>query len=266
MTKKCQNDGVVPFSEAPRRMEEKMKQALHRFFALAATLCLLASLPMRAGATGVCADAMERPVWRVMTDEKLIALTFDDGPHPYNTDAVLAVLAKYDIKATFFEIGRNIELYPDVTRRVVADGHELGNHTYHHPHLSRVSDEALLEELATCGSAAEATVGARPVLFRPPEGARTPARCKLLGDAGYRQILWSVDTNDWRGHSAEQIAHTVLREVKPGDIILMHDYVSRRFQGAAALETIIPALQKEGYSFVTVSELLGHGTPIAPSW
>ena len=243
-----------------------MRKALYRFFALAAALCLSVSVPVRAGAEEPSAEVIDRPVWRVSTDEKLIALTFDDGPHPHFTDAVLGVLAKYDVKATFFEIGRNIELYPDVTRRVVADGHELGNHTYHHPHLSRISDEALLGELASCGSAAEKTVGAAPVLFRPPEGARTPARCKLLGEQGYRQILWSVDTNDWRGHSAEEIGRTVLRSVKAGDIVLMHDYVSRRFQGAAALETIIPALQKEGYRFVTVSELLAHGTPVAPTW
>lgn len=243
-----------------------MRKALYRLFALAVTLCLLAPAPIRTSAEAACADTIEHPVWRVMTDEKLVALTFDDGPHPHYTDAVLAVLAKYDIKATFFEIGRNIELYPDVTRRVVAAGHELGNHTYRHPHLSRVSDETLLEELASCGRAAEATVGTVPVLFRPPEGARTPARCKLLGDRGYRQILWSVDTNDWRGHSAAEITRGVLREVKPGDIILMHDYVSRNFQGAAALETIIPSLREQGYRFVTVSELLEHGTPLAPTW
>ena len=129
-----------------------------------------------------------------------------------------------------------------------------------------MTDETLLEELAACGRAAEVTVGTVPVLFRPPEGARTAERGKLLGDEGYRQILWSVDTNDWRGRSAEEISRVVLRSVKPGDIILMHDYVARRFQGAAALETVIPALQKEGYRFVTVSELLELGTPLSPSW
>lgn len=244
-----------------------MKKKWYRLVALVAALLFVVSAPTHTGAAQVVfADTSDKPVWRVMTDEKLIALTFDDGPHPHNTDAVLAVLAKYDVKATFFEIGRNIELYPDVTRRVVAAGHEIGNHTYHHPHLSRVTDETLLEELAACGRAAEATVGTVPVLFRPPEGARTAERCKLLGDEGYRQILWSVDTNDWRGRSAEEISRVVLRSVKPGDIILMHDYVARRFQGAAALETIIPALQKEGYRFVTVSELLELGTPLSPSW
>ena len=244
-----------------------MKKKWYRLVALVAALLIVVSAPTHTGAAQVVfADTSDKPVWRVMTDEKLIALNFDDGPHPHNTDAVLAVLAKYDVKATFFEIGRNIELYPDVTRRVVAAGHEIGNHTYHHPHLSRVTDETLLEELAACGRAAEVTVGTVPVLFRPPEGARTAERGKLLGDEGYRQILWSVDTNDWRGRSAEEISRVVLRSVKPGDIILMHDYVARRFQGAAALETVIPALQKEGYRFVTVSELLELGTPLSPSW
>ena len=243
-----------------------MKKVLYRLTALTAALLLLGSAPIRADAAEECAATSDKPVWRVMTDEKLIALTFDDGPHPHNTDAVLAVLEKYDVKATFFEIGRNITLYPDVTRRVAAAGHEIGNHTYHHPHLSRVSDDDLLKELAACGQSTKEAVGTVPVLFRPPEGARTAARCKLLGENGYRQILWSVDTNDWRGHSAEEITRGVLRKVKPGDIILMHDYVAHRFQGAAALETMIPALLEQGYRFITVSELLEHGTPLSPSW
>ena len=243
-----------------------MKKTLYRLAVLFLAWQSIFSAPLRIDAAEIAAATSEQPVWRVMTDEKLIALTFDDGPHPHNTDAVLEVLAKYDVKATFFEIGRNIELYPDVARRVVAGGHEIGNHTYHHPHLSRITDDALLEELATCGQVAETTVGTSPVLFRPPEGARTAARCKLLGERGYRQILWSVDTNDWRGRSAEEITRVVLRQVKPGDIILMHDYVARHFQGAAALEAIIPALLAQDYRFVTVSELLEHGTPLAPSW
>jgi len=201
----------------------------------------------------------------VPNEEKVIALTFDDGPHPYDTDKILAVLREYGIRATFFEIGCNVEAYPDVARRVSEAGCEIGNHTYTHPHLSKVTAQQLEDEVRRTDEIITRVTGRQPVLFRPPEGALDSPSCLAIERMGRTQILWSVDTNDWRGRRADQIAATVCRRVRGGDIILMHDYVSRKTQAPDALRVIIPRLLEEGYRFVTISELLETGQARHPS-
>lgn len=243
-----------------------MRERIRRGAALALAAWLIFGCLTNVSAAAAAVETADAPIWRVETAEKLIALTFDDGPHPHNTDAVLGVLAKYEVKATFFMIGKNVAAYPEVARRVAEAGHEIGSHTYHHPHLSRIDEATLREELDACAEVLASVTGAAPTLFRPPEGARTAAHTACIRDAGYRQILWSVDTNDWRGNAAGCIARAVLSSPRAGDIILMHDYVAHRFAGADALERIIPALLSEGYRFVTVSALLSAGTPVAPVW
>jgi peptidoglycan/xylan/chitin deacetylase (PgdA/CDA1 family) len=195
----------------------------------------------------------------VQTDSMRIALTFDDGPHPTLTPKILAILEKYNIQATFFMVGRNVIDYSDTARAVLAAGHEVGNHTFSHRHIKQMDEESLNDELGLCEDALEELCEYRPHLFRPPEGAVTQyvEHCTELGD--YSLILWSLDTRDWEIKKKTDIVKTVLDNVRPGDIILMHDFIGRKSATPEALEAMLPELIRRGYEFVTVSQLLGLG-------
>ena len=189
--------------------------------------------------------------------KKVIALTFDDGPHPEQTPKVLDVLEKYGAKGTFFVIGKNIAGNEAVVRRILDDGHEIGNHTYTHP-LRSGSSDALLEEAAKTTELLESTFDYSPVLFRPPGGNISGSMIESICASGYKCVLWSwrMDTRDWASPPVESVVQTVLRDVKFGDIILFHDNVYGTSPTAEALEIILPELIERGYSFVTVSELI----------
>jgi len=193
----------------------------------------------------------------VQTDSMKIALTFDDGPHPTLTPKILSVLEKYQVPATFFMVGKNVINYPDAARAVLRAGHEVGNHTYSHYHMKMLDEESLNDELGLCEDALEELCEYRPHLFRPPEGAVTQyvQHCSDLGD--YSLILWSLDTRDWETRNKQEIINTVLENVHPGDIILMHDFIGRKSKTPEALEVLLPELLRRGYEFVTVSRLLG---------
>lgn len=195
----------------------------------------------------------------ISTDERVVALTFDDGPHPRHTPAILELLAEYDAKATFFVIGKNMELYADVAMRIVEGGHELGNHTYAHPHLSSLSEKEIRSEILKNEAIIEETVGISPRLFRPPEGYCPSAVSRAAIDNGYSVILWSIDTRDWSGVSASAIASHVLKSITPGAIVLFHDYIAYDSPTLLALKEILPRLSEAGFRFVTVSELLSYG-------
>ena len=193
----------------------------------------------------------------VQTDSMRIALTFDDGPHPYLTKRILDILEKYNVKATFFMVGENIRNYPDAARMVIARGHEVGNHTDSHNHMSTLGRDAVMRELGGCEDALEELCEYRPHLFRPPQGAVNSfvERCAEEGD--YTLILWSLDTRDWECKSTEQIVDEVISKVQPGDIILMHDYIGKNSKTPEALEILLPKLLERGFEPTTVSSLLG---------
>ena len=185
-----------------------------------------------------------------------IALTFDDGPHPKITPKILEVLREYGVRATFFEIGENIRYYPDIAKMVLSEGHEIGNHTYSHPHINKINKSNLCQELYDCDEAMKDILNYTTSLFRPPEGIVDDEIRAIAQDMNYSVILWSVDTKDWAGKSASDMILNVEQNVKPGDIILMHDYTSRNCHTVEALRQIIPRLLEKGYTFVTVSELI----------
>ena len=195
----------------------------------------------------------------VATSKKQIALTFDDGPHPTLTPRILEILAQYDIPATFFMVGQNVLNYPEAARAVIEAGHEVGNHTFTHPHISNLGEKAIFDEIGRCEDALEELCEYRPHLLRTPQGALTPSLEKCLKDDDYILILWSLDTRDWEHKSTAHLIRTVLENVQAGDIILMHDFIGHNSKTPEALEKIIPALLAEGYEFVTVSALLGVG-------
>ncbi|MGE7947067.1 polysaccharide deacetylase family protein [Lysinibacillus sp. NPDC093688] len=195
-------------------------------------------------------------VWEINTDEKIIALTFDDGPHRKYTSQILDVLAKHDAKATFFIVGQNAEKNPEVVARMYKEGHELANHTFTHPLRTNVSN--LLKEIKQTDDTIQNITGTKPTLFRPVEGQYSDAMIEAIAKEGYKVVMWSwhLDTLDWKSPGTNRIVNTVINGVKEGNIVLFHDGGGNRHQTVKAMEKILTELDSQGYRFVTVSELL----------
>lgn len=200
----------------------------------------------------------EKPFKEAAIDasEKKIALTFDDGPNPRYTDAVLDILSEYGIKATFFVIGKNAELYPDPLLRAIREGHEIGNHTYSHPHMRKLSREETEKEILSCQELLYDTFGVLPSLFRPPEGFLGQFEEEITSSIGLKTVLWSIDTRDWEAKPANKIVSSIKESIKSGKVLLFHDYISGKNTTIPALREIIPYLLLNGYEFCTVSELM----------
>ena len=188
-------------------------------------------------------------------ESKRIALSFDDGPHPTLTPQILNILEKYNITATFFMIGCNVENYPNVAREVCKRGHEIGNHTFSHPHMKNLTSDMLKKEVLKTEEILKQNGIPHPKLFRPPEGFRSAEQVEILRSLGYQTIIWSLDTHDWQGRAVGEIVSGVLSGVQGGDILLFHDYTLKE-NTITALEQLIPKLLKDGYEFVTVSDLM----------
>ena len=191
-------------------------------------------------------------------DKKRVALTFDDGPHPKYTPEILDILEEYGVEATFFAVGTNAEMYPGLIAREVAEGHEVGNHTYNHYHTANLDAATFRRDVMACDSALEKITGERVRLFRPPEGVCTEEISRLCEEKDYRIILWSVDTRDWAHVPVDAICRNVMSNTKNGSIILMHDFIGKNSPTPAVLRRIIPGLQEAGFEFVTVSQLLAE--------
>ncbi|QEK13431.1 polysaccharide deacetylase family protein [Crassaminicella thermophila] len=191
-------------------------------------------------------------------NQKVIALTFDDGPHPRFTPQILDLLKKYDAKATFFVLGRHVELYPTVIKRAVAEGHEIGNHTYTHIDIKNTSLKKLQNEFEKTQNIIFSVTGIKPKIFRPPFGFCTEKVIKLANQNDCKIILWSnhQDSKDWSNPGVQKIIKKTLSNVENGDIILLHDYVEGPSQTIEALKTILPELKNRGYEFVTISKLI----------
>ncbi len=220
-------------------------------FALSLLLILFASVFSVSGR-----EEYGRIYCRSSVESKRIALTFDDGPHPRFTPEILEILKEYGIVATFFIIGVNATTYPDTLQMIADSGCEIGNHTYSHKRLGKLSPDEIEEEIRHCEEVLVSMTGIRPKLFRPPEGAVVGNLEKIAERSDYNIVLWSVDTLDWKLTPAPVIYKTVTDQVRGGDIILMHDYVSGGNTTCEALRNMIPKLLEDGYEFVTVSELI----------
>ena len=186
-----------------------------------------------------------------------IALTFDDGPHPRYTPIILDILEEFGIKATFFIVGVNAEYYPDTLQMITEKGHEIGNHTYTHPHVSGLNSETLQNEVEKCESSIYSLTDLKTKLFRPPEGMIDADVRTVLRSLDYKVILWDIDTRDWANTPPEKISKYVIDNIASGDIILMHDYVAHNSPTPDALRMFLPVLLEKGYNFVVISELIG---------
>ena len=183
-------------------------------------------------------------------DEKKIALTFDDGPHPYYTEQLLDGLEKRGVKATFFVTGEHAKLHPEIISRMSEEGHVIGNHTYSHIKLNKNNREKFKEELVATNEVIKEITGEGVSYVRPPYGIWDK---KLEKELSMIPVMWTVDPLDWCSDNADCITQKVLEKAKENDIILMHDYYKSSVTAALA---VIDELQEKGYVFVTVDEIL----------
>jgi len=195
-------------------------------------------------------------------DQPYIAMTFDDGPSAENTPRLLEMLKQRNIKATFFLIGQNVASNPDLVRRILAEGHEIGNHSWTHPQLSKLSDQRVSSEITKTQDAIKDASGFTPTLLRPPYGAITPRQREWIENQfGLSIILWSVDPFDWKRPGASVITQRILTETRSGAIILSHDIHK---QTVDAMPATLDGLMRKGFKFVTVSQLIALNKPKAP--
>jgi peptidoglycan-N-acetylglucosamine deacetylase len=183
---------------------------------------------------------------------KYVALTFDDGPDPNVTPRILKVLKDHDVQATFFMLGSQAEKFPEVAKGVAEAGHEIGNHSDHHKDLTKISKEQMTKEVLASRQKIMSATGQLPSVLRPPYGAIDGEVERLARDNGSSLVLWSVDSLDWKNKQVNAIHSTVEKEMTPGAIILLHDVHSTT---ADALPGLLTMLEKEGYEFLTVSQL-----------
>ena len=198
----------------------------------------------------------------VHVDGPYIAMTFDDGPSEKLTPGLLDILAQHHIHATFFVIGKNAAEYAEILQRAVREGHEIGNHSWSHPAFGKMRDESVRNELQKTDDAIRAAIGTRPVLMRPPYGSiRARQKHWIYSEFGYRTILWDVDPLDWKRPGSAVVTSRIVRETRPGSIILSHDIHPGTIK---AMPATFDQLQAKGFKFVTVSELIAMGKPMAP--
>lgn len=201
------------------------------------------------------------PVYSVETEEAKIALTFDCAWENSDTDILLSLLSKYNVKATFFTTGDWCRRYPDDVKRLHTAGHAIENHSDQHPHVASIDTQMLQNDTETCSKTIMELTGTAPQYYRAPYGEYSDAMLTVVEDTlGLQTIQWDVDSRDWQKRGAEDMASSVTKSVQNGSILLFHNDTPNTPQ---ALETIIPALQEKGYTFVLLPELVAPaGTPI----
>jgi peptidoglycan/xylan/chitin deacetylase (PgdA/CDA1 family) len=205
---------------------------------------------------------------------KQLALTYDDGPNDPHTLRLLEVLARHNVKATFFLIGRFVRRRPDIARELARAGHVIGNHTFSHPNLIFASALQTRMQLQDCEQALSDAVGEHSRLFRPPFGGRRPSTLKIARALGLEPVMWTVAGRDWEGKPAEYIEKRVSKRIRGGDVILLHDggheaFGADRSQTVIATDRLIARYKSEGYEFVTIPEMMGKpvvsSQPAVPS-
>ncbi|TCL37182.1 polysaccharide deacetylase family sporulation protein PdaB [Anaerospora hongkongensis] len=199
-------------------------------------------------------------IYQGSQSDKVVALTFDDGPNPPYTLQLLDILTTYDVKATFFLIGQNAEKYPETANAIAQKGHLIGTHTYTHSDLLKLAETDILKELSQSAVVIENATGTRPKFLRPPHGFRDSLVLQFSKEQKLDIVQWSVMAEDWKKPGADVIANRVLNKINNGSIVLLHDgdgiIGGDRSQTVAAAEIIIKKLRQRGFRFVTVKELL----------
>lgn len=231
----------------------------HNFFTVLLLILLVAgsitytSLTNEGDITSVFSAKRELPIYSVKTDEKKVAISFDAAWGSEYTDEILNILDKHNVKTTFFLVGFWVDRYPEMVKKIDARGHEIGNHSSHHPHMSKLSEKQITEELLNTEEKIKKITGKETMLFRPPFGDYNDRLIKTCRDNGYYTIQWDVDSLDWKELGVQPVVDRVTRNVKKGSIILFHNnakYVTEY------LPLVLSRLQEQGYEIVPISELI----------
>ena len=194
---------------------------------------------------------------------KKLALTYDDGPNDPHTLRLLEVLARHDVHATFFLIGRYVRQRPDIVREIARAGHVIGNHTFTHPLLILKSEDETRRELTECRAALQDAMGDHSNLFRPPFGGRRPGTLRIARKLGLEPVMWNVTGYDWNAPPAEVIERKCASQIRGGDVILLHDgghkqMVADRSQTVQATDALITRYKSEGLAFSTIPQMMNH--------
>lgn len=221
-----------------------------------------AASPAPVPGTGATPPAPEITWSQVRVNDPVVAITFDDGPHPTLTPQLLDMLAQRKVHATFFILGEMAKPHPEILQRALREGHEIANHSFTHPNLAKLSDDAVRRELNNTKEVITSAIS-RPVPFmRPPYGSLSNAQRKWVhDDLGYKIILWDVDPLDWKDRNSDTIARRILEGTHRGSIILAHDIHKTTVE---AMPRVLDGLLAKGFRFATVSELLAMELPPDP--
>ena len=218
--------------------------------AVGLALCLLCMVPRAAMAAATQRDL---PIYCVQKDSKVCSLTFDAAWGNEDTQQLIDILGKYNIKATFFVVGEWVDKYPESVKALHDAGHEIMNHSDNHPYFTKLSAEQIKIQLNTCNEKIAAITGVTPILFRPPYGDYNDSVVATVRECGMYCIQWDVDSLDWKDPTPDQICQRVLKRVQPGSIVLFHNAAKNT---PAALPSVIEGLIQQGYSMVPVSQLI----------
>jgi len=219
-------------------------------FILAVAIALL-----RVSFAGEGGNVSEK-IYRNDSAGNVVALSFDDGPDPKYTVPILNILSDNNARATFFVVGSAAEKHPEIVFDIIKNGHEVANHTWSHPEMNNISNDQLMAEVNSTNTLINRLTGNQNTFFRPPKGIIKPESFKMLSDAGFITILWSIGIENSKAATPELMAQRVLENIKPGDIILLHDGRLDRTKTVQALPILLKGLKQKGYRAITVGELL----------
>ena len=219
-------------------------------------LCAAYTLSLGDNATAVVAKKRELPIYSVQRDDKVLSISFDASWGADKTLSILDILDEHNVKTTFFLVGGWVDKYPDMVKEIAARGHEIGNHSDTHPHMSQLSESDIKDELRIMSDKVEKLTGVRPTLFRPPYGDYNNRVIEVARAEGYECVQWSIDSLDWKDRGTEDIIKQCTYRVDNGDIVLFHNDSNDIVN---ALSTVIKHYQGLGYTIIPVSELLLEG-------
>lgn len=235
-----------------------MKLFLLKRRMLAAAACLMAACAMfyavnHPAIVGTAATTRQLPIYCVQRDQKMVSISFDAAWGNEDTQQLIDILAKYQVKATFFVVGEWVDKFPESVKALSDAGHEVMNHSNNHAHFSKLSRDQIVADINACNDKIEAVTGIRPTLFRPPYGEYDDNVISSIRSIGMEPIQWDVDSLDWKDLSATDITKRVTAKVQAGSIVLFHNAAKNT---PAALPGIIETLLQDGYTFVPISQII----------
>ena len=224
--------------------------------AVIAVMCAAVSVNTVSTAVSVASTGKINPIYCVDTDKKVCAISFDAAWGNEQTEQLLDILDEYKVKTTFFLVGEWVRKYPDSVREIERRGHEIGNHSDTHAHMTQISNDEKADEINSCNDEIEKLTGKRPTLFRPPYGDYNNEVVKSVTDLGMYCVQWNIDSLDWKDPSAAQIADNCISKLAPGSVILLHNGAKNT---PAALPKLIEGIKAEGYEIVRIGDLIPKG-------